>query len=98
MLILLLKQYSPGITLQVILAGLVAAIIWNLITWWFGIPSSSSHTLIGGFAGAAIVSSGFSAIQSAVILKIVAFIFLAPLIGFIISSMLTIAILHICKK
>src|SRR5689334_14430352 len=46
------------ITLQVIFAGLVAAIAWNLLTWWFGIPSSSSHTLIGGFIGAAIAHAG----------------------------------------
>jgi inorganic phosphate transporter, PiT family len=47
----------PYITLTVILAGLIAAISWNLITWWYGIPSSSSHTLIGGFAGAAIANT-----------------------------------------
>ena len=56
------------ITLPVILAGLVAAIFWNLLTWWFGIPSSSSHTLIGGFAGAAIthaiLKNGFSPIAT----------------------------------
>src|SRR5690606_31764032 len=71
------------ITLQVVLAGLSAAIIWNLITWWFGIPSSSSHTLIGGFAGAAIAHAGFYAINAAPVLQIVAFIFLAPLVGMI---------------
>lgn len=90
--------FPEFITLPVILAGIVAAIIWNLLTWWLGIPSSSSHTLIGGFAGAAIAGSGFSAIQASIILKIVAFIFLAPLIGMIFSSLLTIAIFHICKK
>ena len=47
------------ITLPVIISGLIAAIGWNLLTWWFGIPSSSSHTLIGGFAGAAIAHAGF---------------------------------------
>src|SRR5947199_1667166 len=45
---------EPSITLYVVMAGLIAAIAWNLLTWWFGIPSSSSHTLIGGFAGAGI--------------------------------------------
>ena len=50
------EQY---ITLPIILAGVIAAITWNLITWWKGIPSSSSHTLIGGFAGAAIMANGF---------------------------------------
>lgn len=58
------------ISLPIILAGIIAAIIWNLFTWWKGIPSSSSHTLIGGFAGAAIMAHGFNAIQSSVILKL----------------------------
>src|SRR5512133_1366027 len=85
--------FEQYITLPVIFSGIVAAIMWNLATWWFGIPSSSSHTLIGGFAGAAIMSSGFRAIHSGVILKIASFIFLAPLIGFIISTLLTILIM-----
>lgn len=93
------KAVFPNfITLEVIFAGIVAAIVWNLITWWSGIPSSSSHTLIGGFAGAAIMSSGFSAVQSSVIIKIASFIVLAPLIGMIVSSLLTILILYIFKK
>jgi len=90
--------FEQYITLPVIFSGIVAAIMWNLATWWFGIPSSSSHTLIGGFAGAAIMSSGFKAIHAGVILKIAAFIFLAPMIGFIISSLLTVLIMYICKK
>ena len=73
------------IDLYVILAGLVAATLWNLLTWWFGIPSSSSHTLIGGFAGAAVAHAGFSVIETGEILKVVLFIFLAPLIGGIIA-------------
>src|SRR6187397_1379672 len=55
--------HKDVITLPVILAGLIAAIIWNLLTWWFGIPSSSSHTLIGGFAGAAIAHAGFHVVN-----------------------------------
>ncbi|KAA6301594.1 MAG: Low-affinity inorganic phosphate transporter 1 [Candidatus Ordinivivax streblomastigis] len=86
------------ITLSIILAGLIAAIFWNLLTWRLGIPSSSSHTLIGGFAGAAICASGFSAIQSSVILKIVAFIVLAPLIGMAISAIITIIVLWSFRK
>src|ERR1035437_2368970 len=62
------------VTLPIIFSGLIAAIIWNLLTWWFGIPSSSSHTLIGGLAGAAIAASGFQAIHSSIIIKIAAFI------------------------
>jgi len=89
------EQY---ITLPIILSGLIAAIFWNLLTWWFGIPSSSSHTLIGGFAGAAICAGGFKCIQSAVIIKIASFIVLAPLIGMVISAIITIAVLWIFKN
>lgn len=86
------------ITLAVILSGLIAAIIWNLLTWWLGIPSSSSHTLIGGFAGAAIASAGFGSIEGMVILKIASFIFLAPLIGMFIAVVLTFFTLYLCRK
>jgi PiT family inorganic phosphate transporter len=86
------------ITLPVILSGLRAAIFWNLLTWRLGIPSSSSHTLIGGFAGAAICASGFQAIHSEVIIKIASFIVLAPLIGMIISSLITIGVLWAFRK
>ena len=86
------------ITLPVILSGLIAAIFWNLVTWWIGIPSSSSHTLIGGFAGAAICACGFQSIRSSVIIKIASFIVLAPFIGLIISAIITIAVLWSFKK
>ena len=87
------------ISLQVILAGIVAAIIWNLLTWYLGIPSSSSHTLIGGFAGAAVAHTGsFSVINQAVILKTIGFIFLAPIIGMVISYFITVIILWTCRK
>jgi PiT family inorganic phosphate transporter len=86
------------ITLPVILSGLLAAITWNLLTWWFGIPSSSSHTLIGGFAGAAIAHAGFSVINIEKISKIFAFIFLAPIIGMLIASFINIIIIYLFKK
>ena len=86
------------ITLEVILSGVIAAIIWNLFTWWQGIPSSSSHTLIGGFAGAAIAASGFGAIHSTVIIKIIAFIFLAPIIGMILAFFFTLGVLYLCRR
>jgi PiT family inorganic phosphate transporter len=87
------------VTLPVIFAGLLAAITWNLLTWWLGIPSSSSHTLIGGFAGAAITSAlSFGAIHAGVVIRIASFIILAPLIGMIISLLLTTAVFHICRK
>lgn len=86
------------ITLTVILAGLIAAIAWNLLTWWFGIPSSSSHTLIGGFAGAAIAHTGFESINSGKIIQIASFIILAPAIGMFIAFLISIWFLHAFKK
>jgi len=86
------------VTLPVILSGLVAAITWNLITWWFGIPSSSSHTLIGGFSGAAIASAGFGAIEPSVIWIIIAFIVAAPLIGMFGGMIIMIITMHVAKK
>jgi len=86
------------ISLPIIFSGLIAAISWNLLTWWLGIPSSSSHTLIGGFAGAAVCATGFSAIHTGVIIKIASFIVLAPLIGMFTSALITLAVLWIFKK
>lgn len=86
------------ITLHVVLAGLSAAIIWNLITWWFGIPSSSSHTLIGGFAGAAIAHAGFYAINLAPVLKIVSFIILAPLLGMVMALIISLWFINAFRK
>ncbi|MDD3687501.1 MAG: inorganic phosphate transporter [Bacteroidales bacterium] len=86
------------VTLPIILSGLIAAIIWNLLTWWLGIPSSSSHTLIGGFAGAAIAAVGFKAIHSSTIILIASFIILAPLIGMLAGNIITIVTLHVVKK
>lgn len=83
---------------QVIIAGLVAAIIWNLITWWLGIPSSSSHTLIGGFAGAAIAGGGLQAVHLNTVAVIALFIVVAPLIGMIGGNVITIITLHVMKN
>jgi len=66
----------------VVLAGLVGAIVWDLVTWYYGIPSSSSHALIGGLAGAAVAKSGIHALNSAGFLKISVSIILSPLLGF----------------
>jgi len=91
--------YKDFITLPVIFSGLLAAIAWNLLTWWYGIPSSSSHTLIGGFAGAAIAHalmikgidySWAKIVDADTILKTILFIFLAPIIGFVISVFITV--------
>src|SRR6202008_229409 len=64
-----------------ILAGLTGAIVWDLITWYWGLPTSSSHALIGGFAGAAVAKAGFGSLVAAGLIKIGVFMILAPLIG-----------------
>ena len=98
---IVLEQF---VTIHVILAGLIAAISWNLITWWFGIPSSSSHTLIGGFAGAGMANAIYmhvnplNAVEMHYVLTIIAYIVLAPFIGLVIAYIITILILHICKR
>ncbi|MEN9522639.1 MAG: hypothetical protein RL065_1016, partial [Bacteroidota bacterium] len=90
---------TEAIDLYVILAGIIAAIIWNLLTWWLGIPSSSSHTLMGGFAGAAIAKAGFGVLADvSKIYQTLAFIFLAPMIGMLLAYFITILILHLCKR
>lgn len=89
---------ASGDMMTVILAGLIAAIVWNLFTWWFGIPSSSSHTLIGGFAGAAIASGGFAAINSSIVLKTASFIILAPLVGMFMAFVMSLWFLSSFKK
>lgn len=115
------------ITLEVIFSGLVAAIFWNLLTWWFGIPSSSSHTLIGGFIGAALMHAFMldyhdvvatqphlgtletfkeaisqlthqSVVKFDKVIPIFLFIFMAPVIGMIISIIITLIIVHLYKR
>ncbi|MGE5436874.1 MAG: anion permease [Syntrophothermus sp.] len=90
--------HPDAINLNVVGAGLIAAIIWNLLTWWYGIPSSSSHTMIGGFVGAAVAEAGWGSIYSGTVLTIIAFIFLAPIIGAIISIIFSYIVLHISKN
>jgi len=81
-----------AITLQVVTAGLVGAIAWNLITWYYGIPSSSSHALVGGFAGAALISAGkWDVLQWQSLTKVGLFIFLAPLIGMTVGFVFMVA-------
>lgn len=86
------------INLTVIGAALVAAITWNLLTWWWGLPSSSSHTLVGGLVGAAIASSGPGAVVSAGVIKIVLFIFIAPVLGMLFSYILTSGIMWLFRR
>lgn len=82
----------------VIVAALLSAIVWNLITWWFGIPSSSSHSLMGGLAGAVVAHAGFKALHLGKLEQIGAFIIISPLMGFAIASILIIAILWIVRR
>ncbi|WP_121353380.1 inorganic phosphate transporter [Flavisolibacter nicotianae] len=93
-----IKLLDKNIMLVVVLAGLIAAIVWNLLTWWFGIPSSSSHTLIGGFAGAGIAAGGISAINTDIIVRTTAFIFLAPLVGMLMAFIISLWFLFSFRK
>jgi len=77
------------INLTLISSAVTAAIIWNLITWWLGLPSSSSHTLVGGLVGAAVAGSGFGSVILPGVLKIVAFIVIAPILGMVISYIIS---------
>jgi PiT family inorganic phosphate transporter len=83
---------------HVILAGLFGAIVWDLATWYYGIPSSSSHALIGGYAGAAIAKAGLGAIIVSGWTKTVAFIFLSPAIGMVLGFAIMTLINIICRK
>ncbi len=80
---------SNVLTLNAILAALIGAIIWNLITWYFGIPGSSSHALIGGMLGAVMIGAGPGAIKLAGLNKVLLALIVAPLIGFIVSFIVT---------
>ena len=82
----------------VILGALTGAIAWNLITWYYGIPSSSSHALIGGFAGAALAKAGWGALIPSGLLKIAVFIVLAPVIGMVLGFALMVATLWIFRR
>ena len=86
------------INLTVITAALIAAITWNLLTWWWGLPSSSSHTLVGGLVGAAIASSGVSSVVFAGVIKIVVFIVIAPVLGMIMSFLISALVMFLAKN
>jgi inorganic phosphate transporter, PiT family len=82
----------------VILGGLCGAIAWNLLTWYYGIPSSSSHALIGGFAGAAVAKAGFGSLVASGLLKVLVFIVLAPVLGLALSFTLMVATLWVVRR
>lgn len=83
---------------HIIFGALVGAIVWNIITWYYGLPSSSSHALIGGLIGAAVAKSGFWALQSAGIYKTLVFIVISPTLGFFLAGMLMVAVSWICRR
>ncbi len=79
----------PGVVdIHVVFGALVGAITWNLVTWYYGIPSSSSHALIGGILGSVMAKSGTSALMFAGVMKTVVFIFVSPLLGFLLGSLM----------
>jgi len=86
------------VNLNVIAAALFAAITWNLLTWWWGLPSSSSHTLVGGMVGAAIAGAGTSSVVFSGVIKIVIFIVVAPVLGMIMSFFISSIVMYIVKK
>jgi inorganic phosphate transporter, PiT family len=86
------------INLTVIASALVAAILWNLLTWWFGLPSSSSHTLVGGLVGAAVASSGWSSVVYAGVIKIIIFIVIAPLLGMVMSFFISAIVIYLARN
>jgi PiT family inorganic phosphate transporter len=82
----------------IIFGALIGAIIWNILTWYYGIPSSSSHALIGGLVGATLAKVGFSGLIMGGVLKIIAFIFIAPFLGFVIGGTIMVIVSWICRK
>jgi inorganic phosphate transporter, PiT family len=89
---------APGsVTIQVVLAALGSAILWNLLTWWLGIPSSASHALVGGIVGAVAAHAGLSAIQPVGLGKVLLALFLSPIVGLGVGYLLTKIILRLAR-
>jgi PiT family inorganic phosphate transporter len=90
---------DPGVVDQFVIFGaLIGAITWNLVTWWYGIPSSSSHALIGGIVGAAMAKAGTGNLVWTGILKTVAFIVVSPVLGFLLAGLMMVAVSWICRR
>jgi len=83
---------------HVVFGALIGAIFWNIVTWWYGIPSSSSHALIGGIVGAVIAKAGSGALIGSGVLKTVLFIFVSPLLGFVLGSLLMVVVAHLFRR
>jgi PiT family inorganic phosphate transporter len=93
------KTVDPAVVSEaVIFAGLVGAVTWNFLTWWLGLPTSSSHAIIGGFAGAGVAKAGFSVLNAASLEKTVLFIVLSPLIGMALGFLLMLANLWLFRR
>ena len=90
---------QPGVVdTHVVFGALAGAITWNVITWYYGIPSSSSHALIGGIVGAVIAKAGASALVSSGLVRTVVFIFVSPLLGFLFGSLMMVLVAWICRR
>ena len=90
---------QPGIVdTHVVFGALLGAVSWNVITWYYGIPSSSSHALIGGIVGAVIAKAGAGALISAGIMKTVLFIFVSPVLGFLLGSLMMVLVANLFKR
>ncbi|WP_312565413.1 inorganic phosphate transporter [Comamonas sp.] len=83
---------------HVVFGALAGAIAWNLITWYYGIPSSSSHALIGGIVGAVVAKAGTAPLVASGILKVVAFIFISPMLGFLFGSLLMVIVAWMFRR
>lgn len=90
--------HMDSVTLPLIIATLIGAILWNIATWLLGLPTSSSHALIGGLIGSGIVHAGFGVVQWSGVLKIFSFIFIAPLLGMVGAGLFTLVILRLFRK
>jgi inorganic phosphate transporter, PiT family len=86
------------LNMTVMASALVAAITWNLLTWWWGLPSSSSHTLVGGLVGAAMAHTGISSIIFSGLIKIIAFIFIAPIMGMVLSFLISSLVVYLFRN
>ena len=90
---------EPGIVdTHVVFGALIGAIFWNVLTWYYGIPSSSSHALIGGIVGAVIAKSGAGALVASGVWKTVLFIFVSPVLGFVLGSLIMVLVSHLFRR
>ena len=90
---------QPGVVdVNVVFGALIGAISWNFLTWYYGIPSSSSHALIGGIVGAVIAKAGVQALVAGGVFKTVAFIFVSPMLGFLLGSLMMVLVAWVCRR